>query len=354
MAKSKLVLIDAGWFVGRNARHWSPKGGMKRAHTKWIVRAKKPNAYMFVNACRKIVFNDFKYLDLRMSQLHMSPKYRNSEVFVCYDGISARQRRGLIDSAYKGNRAIMEDDSVYDAESYEIHDLREDFQKWSINPMHPRHGWTGIYEEYKEADDIIAEKVLEAFENPEIEEILIFSQDSDLHQLYSWEIPEGKTLRISNVQNVINPSDIEADLGISLNQFVDWKSLAGDTTDNITSIPGLGPVKAAKLITEYETLDNIPKELLVRYKVLDSEEVSKKLKDYRDANELTFYRVEKDYGYFWKSLENKKRELLTYEEYNAIISILHPELFEEIDYNEAIQINRVLITLPFVQASLSS
>ena len=68
-----------------------------------------------------------------MSKLHMSPKYGNAEVFVCYDGISARQRRGLIDSAYKGNRAIIEDDSVYDAESYKIHDLREDFQKWSIN-----------------------------------------------------------------------------------------------------------------------------------------------------------------------------------------------------------------------------
>ena len=51
---------------------------------------------------------------------------------------------------------------------------------------------------------------------------------------------------------------------------------------------------------------------------------------------------------------NKKRELLTNEEYNAILSILSPELFEEIDYNEAIQINRVLITLPFAQASLSS
>ncbi len=354
MTKIKLVLIDAGWFVGRNARHWSPKGGMKRAHHKWIVRAKKPNAYMFVKACRKIVFNDFKYLDLRMSQLHMSPKYGNAEVLVCYDGISARQRRGLIDSAYKGNRAIIEDDSVYDAESYVIHDLREDFQKWSVNPMHPRHGWTGIYDEYKEADDIIAEKVLEAFKNPDIKDILIFTQDSDLHQIYSWDLPEGKTLRISNVQNVINPSDIESDLGISLNQFVDWKSLTGDTTDNILSIPGLGPVKAAKLITEYETLDNIPKELLIRYKVLDATEVSKKLQDYRESNDLTFYRVEKDYGYFWKSLEKEKRELLTTEEYNAIVSLVPSELFEEIDYNEAIQINRVLITLPFAQESLSS
>lgn len=354
MAKAKLVLIDAGWFVGRNARHWSPKGGMKRAHRKWIVRAKKPNAYMFVKACRKIVFNDFKYLDLRMSQLHMSPKYGNSEVIVCYDGVSARQRRGLIDSAYKGNRAILEDDSIYDAESYEIHDLREDFQKWSINPMHPRHGWTGMYDEYKEADDLIAEQVLEAFENPDIQDILIFSQDSDLHQLYSWDLPEGKTLRISNVQNVINPADIESDLGISLDQFVDWKSLAGDTTDNITSIPGMGPVKAAKLIVEHKTLDNIPETDLIRYKVLDADKIAEELTNYREANELSYYRLEKDYGYYWKSLETKKRELLTTEEYSAIIGLLDAQLFEEIDYGPAIQINRVLITLPFTHTSLSS
>ena len=94
--------------------------------------------------------------------------------------------------------------------------------------------------------------------------------------------------------------------------------------------------------------------MLVRYKVLNATEVSNKLQDYRESNDLTFYRVEKDYGYFWKSLEKEKRELLTTEEYNAIVSILSPELFEEIDYSEAIEINRVLITLPFAQESLSS
>jgi len=347
VGKPRLVLIDAGWFVGRNARHWSPKGAMRRAHQKWIVRSKKPNAYMFVQACRKTVFNDFKYLDLRMSQLRVSPKYGNSEVFVCYDGIKARQRRGLIDSAYKGNRAVLPDSSIYDAESYEIHDLREDFGKWSINPMHPRKGWKGVYDDYKEADDLIAEKVLEAFEDDEVEDIVIFSGDSDLHQLYAWELPEGKTLRISNVQEVITPESIADKTGVAITQFLDWKALTGDSTDNIKGIPRLGPVKATKLINEHSCLDDIPPELFIRYRVLESEEVSEFLKGYREENELSNYRVEKDYGYFWKSLETMKREYLTDEEYASISSIVPSELFQQLDYRPLIHSNRVLMSLPF-------
>jgi 5'-3' exonuclease len=347
MSKKNLVLVDAGWFVGRNARHWSPKGGMKRAHYKWIVRAKKPNPFMFVKSCRKIVFNDFQYLDLRMTQMKVSPKFGNSEVIVCYDGINARQRRGLISSAYKGNRAILPDSTTYDAESYVIHDLREDFQKWSINPMHPRHGWTGLYDDYKEADDLIAEQVLEAFKDPAIENIVVFTGDSDIHQLYSWDLPAGKTLQISNVQKVITPAEIETNNKIKISQFVDWKSLTGDTTDNIISIPGLGPVKAAKLITTYGCLDDIPAEQFVRYQVQDADEVAAFLSGYRADNELTAYRVEKDYGYFWKSLESKKRDLLSVEEYASISSLIPAELFLKIDYGSLIQANRVMIQLPF-------
>ncbi len=347
MGKPRLVLIDAGWFVGRNARHWSRKGSMRRAHYKWIVKPAKPNAYMFVKACRKTVFNDFQYLDLRMSQLRVSPKYGNSEVLVCYDGIKARQRRGLVQSSYKGNRSILTDSSVYDAESYEIHDLREDFAKWSINPMHPRKGWSGIYDDYKEADDLIAEKVLEAFEDDEVEDIVIFTGDSDLHQIYAWEVPEGKTLRISNVQEVISPESIEENTGVSLAQFVDWKSLNGDSSDNISGIPGLGPVKATKLISEYGTLDAMPENEFIRYEVVDSESVCATLKDYREEEGLSNYRVEKDYGYFWKSLETMKRKYLTYDEYASIESLIDPADFEQRNYHSLILSNRHLIRLPF-------
>ena len=213
--------------------------------------------------------------------------------------------------------------------------------------MHPRHGWTGLYDDYKEADDLIAEKVLEAFEDPEIENIVIFTGDSDIHQIYAWDLPAGKTLRISNVQNIIKPEDIETNNKIKMSQFVDWKSLTGDTTDNIVSIPGLGPVKAAKLINEYGSLDEIPVEQFVRYRVQDADEVAAFLSDYRDENELSAYRVEKDYGYFWKSLESKKRDLLSVEEYASISSLIPPDLFQKVDYGSLIQANRVMIRLPF-------
>ena len=213
--------------------------------------------------------------------------------------------------------------------------------------MHPRHGWTGLYDDYKEADDLIAEKVLEAFEDDEIENIVIFTGDSDIHQIYAWDLPAGKTLRISNVQNIIKPEDIETNNKIKMSQFVDWKSLTGDTTDNIVSIPGLGPVKAAKLINEFGSLDNIPAEKFIRYQVQDAEEVSAFLTGYREDNDLSAYRVEKDYGYFWKSLESKKRDLLTVEEYASISTLLPADLFQQVDYVSLIQANRVMIRLPF-------
>ena len=144
------------------------------------------------------------------------------------------------------------------------------------------------------------------------------SHDRDLHQIYAWDIPEGKTLRISNVQEVITPESIEESTGVSLAQFVDWKSLNGDSSDNISGIPGLGPVKATKLISEYGTLDAMPENEFIRYEVIDPESVCATLKDYREEEGLSNYRVEKDYGYFWKSLETKKRKYLTYDEYASI------------------------------------
>ena len=185
--KKNLILIDAGWFVGRNARHWSPKGGMRRAHRRHMVRTKPPNPYKFYYRCRKIVFNDFTYLEYRMRQMGVHPQYGNSEVIVCYDGVLGRAARGKHQDTYKANRAIISDDDKaaegYSAETYEIKDLRDDFTKWNINPMLPRKGWVGIYDAEKEADDLIAESVAEALENPERRKIVVFSKDSDLHQI---------------------------------------------------------------------------------------------------------------------------------------------------------------------------
>ena len=154
-------------------------------------------------------------------------------------------------------------------------------------------------------------------------------------------------MRISNVQEVISPDSVEESTGVELAQFVDWKSLNGDTSDNISGIPGLGPVKATKLITQYGTLDAMPAHEFIRYEVVDSQSVCDTLKEYREDNGLSNYRVEKDYGYFWKSLETMKRKYLTYDEYASIESLIDPSDFEERNYHSLILSNRHLIRLPF-------
>lgn len=45
--------------------------------------------------------------------------------------------------------------------------------------------------------------------------------------------------------------------GFSPEQVADWKGLAGDSSDNIPGIPGVGDKTAVRLLHQYGTLDNI-------------------------------------------------------------------------------------------------
>jgi DNA polymerase I len=49
----------------------------------------------------------------------------------------------------------------------------------------------------------------------------------------------------------------EKKYGIRVNQFLDLKSLQGDSSDNMPGVPGIGPKTAIELLQKYDTLDNI-------------------------------------------------------------------------------------------------
>jgi len=347
MVKKNLILIDAGWFVGRNARHWSPKGGMRRAHYRHMVRTKPANPYKFYYRCRQIVFNDFKYLEYRMKQMGVHPQYGNSEVIICYDGISGRAARGKHQDTYKANRAIVSDSSEYSAESYEIRDLRDDFTKWNINPMLPRHGWVGIYDADKEADDLIAEAVASALDTPDRRKIVVFSKDSDLHQILDWSSPYGAELILSKIESEVSIEDVEATTGVSVSQYPAWKSLVGDSSDNIFGLPKVGPKAAADLLNEYGSLADIPANLLTRYRVLKPKLLAKHLKEFRESEELSMYRVKKDYGNCWESLEKGRKKYLTFEESSSIRQVVASEYLEFVDFRPLVESNLRLIQLPF-------
>ena len=147
-------------------------------------------------------------------------------------------------------------------------------------------GWTFVEVPEYEADDIIGTLSLQADEetdkakssaqshlrhtqgrspeltasdatSAELWETYIISSDLDMLQIvdentHMWRILKGFT----NIQQ-IDVAEIEAKYGIKKSQFLDFKALKGDASDNIPGVAGIGEKTAAKLLNEYGDLDGI-------------------------------------------------------------------------------------------------
>jgi len=60
---------------------------------------------------------------------------------------------------------------------------------------------------------------------------------------------------------ILGPEDIKAKFGVEPTQIVDYIALAGDTSDNIPGVPGVGEVTACKLLEQFGSLEKIYKHL---------------------------------------------------------------------------------------------
>jgi DNA polymerase-1 len=116
-------------------------------------------------------------------------------------------------------------------------------------------GWP-LYElDDYEADDIMGALAVQATKK-NIETLLITS-DMDMLQLIndSVKVYALKT-GLSNIE-LYSPKSFEAKYGIKVDQFLDLKSLKGDSSDNIPGVPGIGEKGAVELLTQFKTLDGI-------------------------------------------------------------------------------------------------
>ena len=102
-----------------------------------------------------------------------------------------------------------------------------------------------------EADDLIATYVNQILEKGA--RVTIVSSDKDLMQLYK------KNVRIYDPMKnkFISEDDIIKKFGVSSNQVIDVQSLAGDSSDNVPGVPGIGVKTAAELIKKYGTLEKL-------------------------------------------------------------------------------------------------
>ncbi len=85
--------------------------------------------------------------------------------------------------------------------------------------------------------------------------VTIISSDKDLMQLVSKKIRLFDPMK----NKVIGEKEVVEKFGVKPEQVVDVQSLAGDSSDNIPGVPGIGIKTAAELINKYKSLDNLLK-----------------------------------------------------------------------------------------------
>ena len=104
-----------------------------------------------------------------------------------------------------------------------------------------------------EADDLIATYAKQITEAGA--KVTVISSDKDLMQLVSNKIRLFDPMK----SKVIGEKEVLEKFGVKPNQVIDVQSLAGDTSDNIPGVPGIGIKTASELINKYKNLDNLLK-----------------------------------------------------------------------------------------------
>lgn len=125
-----------------------------------------------------------------------------------------------------------------------------------------------------EADDIIGTLSRQAEQDGY--EVKVISGDKDLTQLVTDKITVDITKKGITDVDSYTPAFVKDKYGLIPEQIIDMKGLMGDTSDNIPGVPGVGEKTAIKLLSEFETLENVLESI---------EQVSgKKLKEKLEGN----------------------------------------------------------------------
>ena len=153
-----------------------------------------------------------------------------------FDG-AGRVFRSELFPDYKAQRAAMPEELVP-----QIPVIRRAFDAFRV-PVLMEPGF--------EADDVIATLARRAADRGL--DVYICTADKDARQLLNDRI------RILNLrkQEVLDVDALKKDWGVRPDQVVDLLALTGDASDNVPGVPGIGLKTGAKLIEEFDTLDNL-------------------------------------------------------------------------------------------------
>jgi len=200
-----------------------------------------------------------------------------TRVIIVYDGAGGSQRRRKIHPEYKSNRKPGKRITRWDAfknateekESMKIQFSRliEYLEFLPINV---------ISIDKIEADDTIAYIAHTLLDK----EVTIMSADQDFLQLVNDRI----TVWSPTKKKFYTPRMVEADYGIPAHNFLMYKVLMGDKSDNIEGVKGLGPKKLPKIVPDLFTQTTLDLDFILEHAGKGEEPMHKRISE--SANQL--------------------------------------------------------------------
>ena len=202
-----------------------------------------------------------------------------TRVVIVYDGAGGSQRRRKIHSDYKSNRKPGKRITRWDA----FKDAREEKESMKIQfsrlleyldflPINV------ISIDRIEADDTIAYIAHTLLDK----EVTIMSADQDFLQLVNDRI----TVWSPTKKKFYTPRMVEADYGIPAHNFLMYKALMGDKSDNIPGVKGLGPKKLPKILPDLFTQQTLDLDFILEHAGKGEEPMHKRISESADQLQL--------------------------------------------------------------------
>lgn len=184
------------------------------------------------------------------SALLAAIKALEPEYLACGFDLPKPTKRHIEYVEYKAHRAPMPEDLMT-----QVPYVREILKAMNI-PIVAQEGYEG--------EDIIATIISKCKSHADQSsklEFIIVTGDLDCLQLVDKQTKVYSMARGVNQAMMYTQAKVRERYGLSAKQFVDFKALKGDPSDNIPGVPGIGEKTAAKLVVEFGNLEKIYKNI---------------------------------------------------------------------------------------------
>ena len=212
----KLVLIDGNAILHR-AYHALPPLTTKRGEPINAV-------YGFISMLLRII-QDLKPSHIAVAFDRKEPTFRHKEF-----------------AAYQAQRPEMDREL-----SSQFDKARDVITSFGI-PIYDKAGY--------EADDVIG-----TIANKVKDDVVIVTGDRDILQLVDSRVKIYMPVAGMSQGKIMGTDEVIEKMGVPPEQIADYKALVGDPSDNYPGVSGIGPKTATKLLSKYQSLEGIYKNL---------------------------------------------------------------------------------------------